>query len=60
VPRKFRLAFTDRAAARRRCRRILAWPAEQVLMAHGPVIESDGQAFLARAFRWLDALPLDE
>jgi hypothetical protein len=53
VPRKFRVAFTDRGAARAALRRILAWPAEKVVMAHGRPVERDGQAFLARAFRWL-------
>ncbi|HEY1708673.1 MAG TPA: DUF4336 domain-containing protein [Rhizomicrobium sp.] len=53
VPRKFRLAFTDRKTARAALRRILAWPSERVLMAHAPPVERDGQAFIARAFRWL-------
>ena len=53
VPRKFRAAFTDRRAARASIQRILDWPTEKVVMAHGPVIERDGQAFLARTFRWL-------
>jgi hypothetical protein len=53
VPRKFRLAFRDRAAARVPLARILAWPAEKVLMAHGAPVMSDGKAFLARAFGWL-------
>ncbi len=53
VPRKFRVAFTDRRAAREALRRILAWPTKKVLMAHGPPIIDDGQAFLRRAFRWL-------
>ncbi|WP_172298669.1 DUF4336 domain-containing protein [Pseudoruegeria sp. HB172150] len=53
VPRKFRFAFTSRRAARRAVRYILAWPAQQVLMAHGPLVTNDAQAFLARAFRWL-------
>ncbi|PWK72662.1 DUF4336 domain-containing protein [Aminobacter sp. AP02] len=53
VPRKFRVAFTDRPAARESLRRILAWPTEKVIMAHGPPITDDGQAFLRRAFRWL-------
>jgi hypothetical protein len=50
VPRKFRLAFTDRRAARACVARILAWPAEKVLMAHGAPVTADGQAFLRRAF----------
>jgi hypothetical protein len=53
VPRKFRVAWTDRRAARDSLRRVLAWPAEKVIIAHGPPITDDGQAFLRRAFRWL-------
>jgi len=53
VPRKFRAAFVDRQVARAALRRILEWPAGQVLMAHGVPVEQDGRAFIARAFRWL-------
>jgi hypothetical protein len=53
VPRKFRVAFVDRRAARMALEQILAWPTRQVVMAHAPPVESDGQAFIARAFRWL-------
>lgn len=53
VPQKFRTAFADRAAARTALRRILAWPTEKVLMAHGPPVTTDGAAFLAHAFAWL-------
>lgn len=53
VPQKFRTAFADRDAARTALRRILAWPTEKVLMAHGPPVTTDGAAFLARAFAWL-------
>jgi hypothetical protein len=53
VPRKFRLAFVDRQAARAGLARILAWPAEKVLMAHGMPVTRDGQAFVHRAFKWL-------
>lgn len=53
VPRKFRIMFVNRRAARAALARILAWPAEKVLMAHGAPVERDGQAFTARAFRWL-------
>lgn len=53
VPRKFRAAFTDRAVAREALGQIMGWPSEKVVMAHGPPIERNGQAFLARAFRWL-------
>jgi hypothetical protein len=54
VPRKFRVAFTDRRAARQSLQRILMWPTDRVIIAHGPPILHDGQAFLRGAFRWLD------
>jgi len=53
VPQKFRVAFTGRTQARLALTRIRAWPAEKVLMAHGPAIATDGGAAIARAFRWL-------
>ncbi|GLS42655.1 DUF4336 domain-containing protein [Methylobacterium brachythecii] len=53
VPRKFRLAFTNRASARAAIERILAWPAEKVVMAHGTPVLEDGRAFIRRAFAWL-------
>lgn len=53
TPRKFRLAFTDRRAARAALSRIEAWPARRVLTAHAPPVLDDGQAFLARTFAWL-------
>ena len=53
VPRKFRLAFTDRRTARAAIGAILSWPAVRVVMAHGAPVTSGGAAFLARAFRWL-------
>ncbi len=53
VPRKFRAAFIDRAQARAAIQQVLAWPAEQVVMAHAPPVLGDGQAFVARAFGWL-------
>lgn len=53
VPRKFRLACIDRAAARASLQRVLAWPADKVVMAHAPAVLEDGRAFIERAFRWL-------
>jgi len=50
VPRKFRVAFVNRRAARDSLKQILAWPAEKVLMAHGTPIEQDARAYLRRAF----------
>ncbi len=53
VPRKFRVAFTKRGPARAAVRRILAWPVEKLLMAHGAPVASDARSVLARAFAWL-------
>jgi len=53
VPRKFRQSFVNRRAARDAVRRILAWPADKVLMAHAPPVDTDGRAFIAKRFRWL-------
>lgn len=55
VPRKFRLAFTNRGAARASLDHVLSWPAEKVLMAHGTPVSHDGRAFIGHAFRWLTA-----
>jgi hypothetical protein len=55
MPRKFRVAFTNRRAARDSLEHIFAWPAEKVLMAHGTPVETDAPAFLRRAFGWLAA-----
>jgi hypothetical protein len=55
VLQKFRVAFTDRKAARAAVRRILDWPVRKVLMAHGAPVEADAAAFLRRAFGWLKA-----
>lgn len=53
VPRKFRAAFSDWRAARTAIDRILAWPVQRVLAAHGPPVRKDTKAFRASAFRWL-------
>jgi hypothetical protein len=53
VPRKFRSTFINRKAARASLTRILAWPAEMVLMAHGTPVNENGRAFISGAFRWL-------
>nr|WP_305097790.1 hypothetical protein [Croceibacterium sp. D39] len=53
VPRKFRLALGKGAAARTAVERILQWPIERVVMAHGEPVMRDGHAFIADRFRWL-------
>jgi len=55
VPRKFRLATTDRRAARTALRQILDWPVTAIVLAHGrPVIENAPDCLHA-AFDWLKA-----
>jgi len=53
VPRKFRLAQTDRIAARRAVEAIKAWPAERLVMAHGAPVTEDVAGMLTRTFDWL-------
>ena len=50
MPRKFRLAFADRAAAGIAARRVLGWPATAVVMAHGAPVTDNAGLVLARAF----------
>lgn len=53
VPRKFRWAFRSRAAARAAAARLLAWPTERMIIAHGPLVTSNGRARLREALLWL-------
>lgn len=53
VPRKFRIAFRDRSRARDALQRIMAWPIEAVLMAHGTPVRHGGRGAIAHAFQWL-------
>jgi len=53
VPRKFRLALRPRAHVRAQVDRILDWPAQRVLMAHGTPVTDHARLFLRGAFDWL-------
>lgn len=53
VPRKFRMATTDKSTAREAVRRILDWPADRLVMAHGAPLPSGGKEALRQAFEWL-------
>jgi hypothetical protein len=55
VPQKFRVAFVNKSAARAALRRIMAWPAGNVLMAHGTPVIGNGADFIRQAFGWLRA-----
>ncbi len=53
APRDWRASFINRGAARAALERILAWPIERVLIAHGEPASANGAAFVRRAFGWL-------
>lgn len=53
TPRDWRVSFLNRRAARVSLDKILAWPIEQVVIAHGNLPPGDGTAFVRRAFSWL-------
>lgn len=57
APRDWRLTFTNREAARAALGRILAWPIERVVIAHGQPVEANGAAFVRDAFAWLLGAP---
>jgi len=48
-----RLGIRDRAAFRESLERILAWPFERVVVAHGEVSEQGGREELVRGYGWL-------
>ena len=48
-----RLLVRDRAAFRQSLERILAWPFERVVMAHGEVSEKGGREELVRGYSWV-------
>ena len=53
APRDWRLSFLNRAPARRARDQVLRWNCRRVIVAHGVLPRSDGNAVLARSFRWL-------
>jgi hypothetical protein len=53
APRDWRASFLNRRAARAALDRILAWPIDQVVIAHGELPTADGAAFVSGAFAWL-------
>ena len=53
APRDWRASFLDRGAARAALDRVLAWPIERVLIAHGDLPTQGDAAFVRRAFAWL-------
>ncbi len=53
APRDWRSSFIDRKSARAALARILAWPIERVVIAHGDPVAAGGAAFVRKAFAWL-------
>jgi hypothetical protein len=48
-----RLMIRDRAAFRRSLAHVLDWPISRIVVAHGEVVDSGGQAALAKAYAWI-------
>jgi len=59
APREWRASFINRRAARAALQRILAWPIDRVLIAHGDPAVTDGARFVRQAFAWLSATDKD-
>jgi hypothetical protein len=53
APREWRASFVGRRSARAAMERILAWPIERVLIAHGEPATEDGWLYVRNAFTWL-------
>lgn len=53
VPRKFRLAVTNRKALRGQIDQLLASAPEGLIVAHGPVTQQGATDLLRRAFAWV-------
>lgn len=52
-PIDYRISFRQRATARPKIRKLIAARPEHVVVAHGEMVRSGGEAFLRRAFSWL-------
>jgi hypothetical protein len=55
APLEWRLSFINRAPARRARDKALSWNCRRVIVAHGEWPRENGNAFLAKSFRWLGA-----
>jgi hypothetical protein len=53
APLEWRLSFINRAPARRARDKVLSWNCQRVIVAHGEWPRANGNAFLAKSFRWL-------
>lgn len=48
-----RLLTKDRDAARAALARVMDWPFERVIMAHGDIVDRDAKARMAEAWQWM-------
>lgn len=48
-----RIMIRNRPLARRQIDRILEWPIERILLAHGDLVAADGREVVRRAYAWL-------
>ena len=55
APLDYRATFTHRKAVRQAVQQILACNAERIVLAHGPLVEQNAEAFLRQAFAWVHA-----
>lgn len=53
APLEWRLSFINRAPARRARDKVRSWNCRRVVVAHGDLPRENGNAVLARSFRWL-------
>ncbi len=55
TPLDWRITFLfGKARARKTLRKMLDWQPDNIILAHGECIFGNGQAFVQRAFRWLN------
>jgi hypothetical protein len=52
-PPDYRISFRHRKSARRKIDTLIGMHPEHVIVAHGEIVRTDGEAFLRRAFSWL-------
>jgi len=52
-PPDYRISFRRRAGARPKLRALIAKHPRHVVVAHGEIVTTEGEAFLRRAFSWL-------
>jgi len=53
MPKEWRASFIKRKQARADVRRMIDWDPARIIIAHGPIVETDGAAYLTSSFHWL-------